>query len=69
MDEASADAGIGIEVRDDGRFLALLQRLGCSLATSTRPNRLVMLGVASDALVLTQCHFYCFFRPMGMRHF
>ena len=66
MDEVSADAGLEIEVRDDGKFLALLQRLECSLATSTRPNRLVMLGVADGALALTQCHFYRFFRPMGM---
>ncbi|MEW6436335.1 MAG: TIGR03032 family protein [Pseudomonadota bacterium] len=68
MDEAGADAGLQIEVRSDGKFLALLAQLRCSLALSTRPNRLVMLAAVDDALVLTQCHFYRFFRPMGMTY-
>jgi uncharacterized protein (TIGR03032 family) len=66
MNEVSADAESRIEVRDEGKFIALLSRLNCSLAISTRPNRLVMMGVADGAHLLTQCHFYRFFRPMGM---
>ncbi|MEW6435561.1 MAG: TIGR03032 family protein [Pseudomonadota bacterium] len=68
MDDVGDDAGLQIEVRDDGKFLALLDRLRCSIAISTRPNRLVMLGAADGAPILAQCHFYRFFRPMGMTY-
>jgi uncharacterized protein (TIGR03032 family) len=68
MDDVTADAGLQIEVRTEGKFLALLADLRCSLAISTRPNRLVMIAAGDNAPVLTQCHFYRFFRPIGMTY-
>jgi uncharacterized protein (TIGR03032 family) len=66
MFEVEAEDGRPIEVRDTGSFLAVLNRLGCSLALSTRPNRLVMIGTEGGRPVISQCHFYRFFRPMGL---
>ncbi|MDR3493345.1 MAG: TIGR03032 family protein [Ancalomicrobiaceae bacterium] len=55
-----------IEIRETGHFLAILSRQRCSLALSTRPNRLVMIGTEDSRPVVSQCHFYRFFRPMGL---
>src|ERR1700744_5775282 len=60
-----ADDG-NIEVRVTGRFVALLEQLCCSLAISTRPNHLVLLGVDDGKPVLARCYFSRFFRPMGL---
>jgi uncharacterized protein (TIGR03032 family) len=66
MVETEAEDDRRIEVRDSGSFVAILNRLGCSLALSTRPNRLVMIGAEDTRPVISQCHFYRFFRPMGL---
>jgi uncharacterized protein (TIGR03032 family) len=68
VNDNNADDGKAIEFRVTGKFLAVLDRLSCSLALSTRPNRLLMLGVSESALVLSQCHFFRFFRPMGIAY-
>jgi hypothetical protein len=50
-----------IEIRTTGRFVALLEQLRCSLAISTRPNHLVLLGVDNKNPILARCHFFRFF--------
>jgi uncharacterized protein (TIGR03032 family) len=57
---------VAIDVRETGNFLAILARLRCSLALSTRPNQLIMLGTEDGRAAVSQCHFYRFFRPMGL---
>ncbi len=66
MEEVDSEHRAPIEVRQTGSFLAILQRLRCSLALSTRPNRLVLIWTEDAGPVISECHFYRFFRPMGL---
>ncbi|HVJ51882.1 MAG TPA: TIGR03032 family protein [Aliidongia sp.] len=61
--EASGTESGRIKIRDSGAVVPLLHRLRCSLAISTRPTSLILLGAADGQPTLTECPLY---RPMGL---
>lgn len=61
-DETGAWAPL-INLRDTGRFLPVLERLGCTLAISRRPSGVALLGVENGIPTLSACLLP---RSMGM---
>jgi len=62
IDETGAWAPL-INLRDTGQFLAVLERLGCTLAISRRPSGVALVGVDQGVPTLSACLLP---RSMGM---
>ncbi len=63
QDASQDEAAPYINLRDTGRFVEVLSRLGCSLAISRRPSGVAILGVDNGVPTLSACPLP---RSMGM---